>query len=142
MTWEALLIGAVVASIAWMLLTFLLLWRTRAAPAPQGRVIERLQSELLQKINELPAEDLEKIREYIHEIKRLQPDSPAAERAAASSERGGAAQTMNLLKALVRSKADDPVRQRLVRYTADPRSARLAARRGLNPFSRSNHPHL
>ncbi len=79
MTWESMLVGAAVASIAWMLLTFLLLWRTRAAPAPQGPVIERLQSELLQKINELPAEDLEKIREYIREINALEEQVTAAE---------------------------------------------------------------
>ena len=35
-------------------------------------------------------------------------------------------ETMNPLKALFRSNADEPVQQRLARYTADPRFARLA----------------
>ncbi len=127
MDWTSFGAGLLVGLAAWTPLMMLLAWRLRGVGANQVPILERVQRALLDKIGEIPADELDRVREYIHEIKRLQPDSPAAERAAASSERGGAAQTMNLLKALVRSKADDPVRQRLVRYTADPRSARLAA---------------
>ena len=53
-----------------------------------------MQRALLDKIGDIPADDLDRVREYIHEIKRLQSDSPVAERAAVSSVPAGAPQTL------------------------------------------------
>ena len=89
MSWESLLIGVAAASIAWMLVAALLIWRTRSVFQQQGSVMERLQTELLKKINELPAEDLDQIREYITEINALEERVHGVERRSdVSSETG------------------------------------------------------
>jgi Flp pilus assembly protein TadB len=88
MSWESLLIGVAVASIAWMLVAALWIWRSRSASQQHGHVIERLQTELLRKINELPAEDLDQIREYIGEINALEERASASERRDVGSEAG------------------------------------------------------
>ncbi|MBE0611045.1 MAG: hypothetical protein IH609_16810 [Dehalococcoidia bacterium] len=40
-------------------------------------IIERLQEALVEKIRDVPADDLEKVREYIKEIKALEAEKPA-----------------------------------------------------------------
>lgn len=42
-------------------------------------IIERLQEALVEKIRDVPADDLEKVREYIREIKALEEDKPKAD---------------------------------------------------------------
>ncbi len=87
-------IGVLVGLAVWTPLAMFLVWRLRGVRASQVPILERLQRAPLDKIGDIPADDLDRVREYILEIKRLQPDSPVAERAATSSVRGGAAQTL------------------------------------------------
>ena len=82
MGWESFLIGAAAASLAWTVTAVLLLWRFwrfRGGRVEEGKVIERLQATLLKKIGDIPADDLEKIREYIKEINQLEEKVAAAE---------------------------------------------------------------
>lgn len=39
-------------------------------------IIERLQEALVEKIRDVPADDLDKVREYIKEIKALEAEKP------------------------------------------------------------------
>ena len=48
-------------------------WRTRGSRAQHGPVTERVQNVLIEKIRDIPADDLDKVREYIREISSLEP---------------------------------------------------------------------
>ena len=87
-------IGVLVGLAAWTPLAMLLVWRLRGVRASQVSILERVQRALLDKIADISADDLDRVREYIHEIKRLQSDSPVAERATVSSVPRGAPQTL------------------------------------------------
>lgn len=91
MGWESFLIGAAAASLAWTVTAVLLLWRFwrfRGGRIEEGKVIERLQAALLKKIDDIPADDLEKIREYINEIDQLEEKVAAAARLSDASAAG------------------------------------------------------
>ena len=75
MDWESFAFGLGVGlATAGTLATLLVAaWRTRRARAEYGPVIERVQNVLIEKIRDIPADDLEKVREYICEISSLEP---------------------------------------------------------------------
>lgn len=94
MSWESFLTGSGAASVAWVLLAVLFLWRSRRHAAEEGTVIERLQTALLSKIKDIPADDLEKIREYIREINELEERSAAGRSHPAATPESDAAATV------------------------------------------------
>ena len=61
----------------------------RVVSSGDRQVIERVQNVLIEKIRDIPADDLEKVREYIREISSLEPvrTDPAAEDARAAPGR-------------------------------------------------------
>ena len=76
MEWESFGIGLLAGLAAWTPLATLLVWRLRGARRDPRPIHERVQTALLDKIAEIPADDLDRIREYVREIDRLQPVAP------------------------------------------------------------------
>ena len=85
MEWESFGIGLLAGLAAWTPLATLLVWRLRAARPDPRPIHERVQTALLDKIAEIPADDLDRIRDYLREIDRLQPNSPAEGRRSPSA---------------------------------------------------------
>ena len=82
MEWESFGIGLLAGLAAWAPLAAVLVWWLRGLRRDPRPIHERVQTALLDKIAEIPAEDLDRIREYVREIDRLQPGSPDPARSA------------------------------------------------------------